>query len=544
MLTRKQIIANIEAMEKQGAQQGEIQEWLNTLPKPASTPVQPSVASQPVEQGGTQSFVSFPATGKEGYLTQAGKTIGNIPSSALSFAKNISESPKNIFESIKSIPQEFKNLVNESGGDTGKAIERTITEIPQTAYKMFVPQFAQSIISGDYQNAQKILAEDPVGQLAPLLLGAKAIAEKAGAGAQFNQAMETITKPVIAPTKAIGNLATKTISGASKFGVSQATGLNSQTISTALKNPQELGNAIKQGINREVIAGQVKVAIESRLRDLSETGKGYETMRQSGAIVKVPSDLISQTLKKFGLSLDKNGKIKSTVESRPISNSDKIALEGFVKTFGNKKNLSTNAFFNAREALTNLSKFEQGKTQIPQLIAKELRKAYDNAGKSQIKGLGTLDRIYSSERTLLNLIKKDYLEKNTVGGIKLKDNAINKISNTTGIGKDALLSRLEKLVPGIEKQIKLVKVIEDIENSGGQKVGTYARAAGIGAGAITLNPYLIVGSILSIPEIAVPLLRGVGYSASKIKSTMDVLGIPLKELNKLPDIITSGLAPK
>ena len=86
MLTREQIIANIEAMEKQGAQQGEIQEWLDTLPKPDSIPTHPDIAPQPVEQGGTQSFVSFPATGKEGYLTQAGKTIGNIPSSALSFA--------------------------------------------------------------------------------------------------------------------------------------------------------------------------------------------------------------------------------------------------------------------------------------------------------------------------------------------------------------------------------------------------------------------------------------------------------------------------
>lgn len=543
MLTREQIIANIEAMEKQGAQQGEIQEWLDTLPKPDSIPTQPDIVPQPVEQEGAP-FTLFPATGKEGYLEQAGKTIGNIPGSTLNFAKNIVEAPKNIFDSIKSIPQEFKNLVNDSGGDVGKAVEKTITEMPHTAYKMFMPQFARSIINGDYQGAQKVLAEDPVGQIAPLLLGAKAIAEKAGAGAQFNQVMETIAKPVIAPAKSIGSVAAKTISGSSKFVISQATGLNPQTISTTLKNPQELGNAIKQGINREVIAGQVKRAIESRLKDLSETGKGYEAMRQSGTMVKVPSDLISQTLKKFGLSLDKNGNIKSTIESRPISNADKIALEGFVKTFGNKKNLSTNAFFNAREALTNLSKFEQGKTQIPQLIAKELRKAYDNAGKSQIKGLGTLDKIYSSERTLLNLIKKDYLEKNTVGGIKLKDSAINKISNATGIGKDALLSRLEKLVPGIEKQIKLVKVIEDIENSGGQKVGTYARAAGIGAGAITLNPYLIVGSILSIPEIAVPLLRGVGYSAAKIKSTMDVLGIPLKELNKLPDTITSGLAPK
>jgi hypothetical protein len=543
MLTREQIIANIEAMEKQGAQQGEIQEWLDTLPKPDSIPTQPDIVPQPVEQEGAP-FTLFPATGKEGYLEQAGKTIGNIPGSTLNFAKNIVEAPKNIFDSIKSIPQEFKNLVNDSGGDVGKAVERTITEMPHTAYKMFMPQFARSIINGDYQGAQKVLAEDPVGQIAPLLLGAKAIAEKAGAGAQFNQVMETIAKPVIAPAKSIGSVAEKTISGSSKFVISQATGLNPQTISTTLKNPQELGNAIKQGINREVIAGQVKGAIESRLKDLSETGKGYEAMRQSGTMVKVPSDLISQTLKKFGLSLDKNGNIKSTIESRPISNADKIALEGFVKTFGNKKNLSTNAFFNAREALTNLSKFEQGKTQIPQLIAKELRKAYDNAGKSQIKGLGTLDKTYSSERTLLNLIKKDYLEKNTVGGIKLKDSAINKISNATGIGKDALLSRLEKLVPGIEKQIKLVKVIEDIENSGGQKVGTYARAAGIGAGAITLNPYLIVGSILSIPEIAVPLLRGVGYSAAKIKSTMDVLGIPLKELNKLPDTITSGLAPK
>lgn len=38
MLTREQIQANIEALEKQGASQSEIQEWLNSLPKQSSAP--------------------------------------------------------------------------------------------------------------------------------------------------------------------------------------------------------------------------------------------------------------------------------------------------------------------------------------------------------------------------------------------------------------------------------------------------------------------------------------------------------------------------
>jgi hypothetical protein len=137
-----------------------------------------------------------------------------------------------------------------------------------------------------------------------------------------------------------------------------------------------------------------------------------------------------------------------------------------------------------------------------------------------------LDDAYSKERNLLNVIKKDFLEKNTAtGGIKLKDSAINKIANATGAGKDQLLDRLEKLVPGIGRQIKMLKVIEDIEIAGGQKVGAYARAAFGGAGMITLNPTLIIGSIMSTPQIAVPLLKGIGFSTEKIARAIDALGL-------------------
>jgi endonuclease III len=499
------------------------------------------IAAQVEQQ---KSNALFPATGNEGYLAQTAKTIGNIPGSAFNFLKGIVETPKTIYENITSIPQEFKNLIGESNGDIGKAIERTITEMPNTAYKMFVPQFARSIISGDYQTAQKTLAEDPVGQIAPLLIGAKAMAEKAGVGAQFDKAIQVVAKPVISTAKSAQNAITSPIAGFSKFGVSQSTGLNPETISTAISQPQALGEAIKQGLSRQTTAEAVRSAVEDRLKDLSETGKGYDAIRQSQVLVNVPQNLIGKTLKKFGLDLDKKGKILKTAESRQISNADTAALEDFVKTFGNQKTLSPNAFFNARESLTNIAKFEQGKTNISQLIAKELRKAYDNAGKSQLTGLENLDKTYSVERTLLNQIKKDFIEKNTAGGIKLKDAAVNKIANAAGKGKDALLGRLEEIVPGITGQIKILKAIEDIEAAGGQKVGTYMRAGGVAAGAVTLNPYLIVGAILSTPQIAVPLLKGVGMTLPKIKSTMDVLGIPLKELNKMPETITNALVPK
>jgi len=494
----------------------------------------------------TQPFTLFPATGKEGYLSQAVKTLGNLPGSVLSFGKSIVEAPKNIATSFWDIqdklPQEFVSLVKESNGDISKAIERTVAEMHRVAYEGFVPQFLRSIIGGDYEKAQKAIAEDPVGQIMPLIIGVKIIADKAGVGAQFNKSMEMIAKPITAPASAIGSAMQKVISSVTKFGVSPATSLNPETISTAFNSPQELGKAIEGGLNRRVVGEQVKQAISARIDDLSDMGQGYSAIRGSEGEAKMTAGWIGNTLKENGwadkaIAVDKYGTARPAIKPTKlaiISMGEQNAIQKFMDVWGTKENITASEFLDGRAFLDKWAKWSTEATSEGQALFRHLRHDFNKIGTKQIEGLNQLDITYGGEKILLNQLKKDFIAKNSSGVVQLSDNAINKIANATGTGRDLILSRLENLIPGITEQIKLVKVMEDIDYAMGQKVGAYGRAVVAGGGVVMLNPALVIGSIIASPGIAVPLLRGLGLTVTKIKGILDVIGIPFQELNKLP----------
>jgi len=210
------------------------------------------------------------------------------------------------------------------------------------------------------------------------------------------------------------------------------------------------------------------------------------------------------------------------------------AIQKFMDVWGTKENITASEFLDGRAFLDKWAKWSTEATSEGQALFRHLRHDFNKIGTKQIEGLNQLDITYGGEKILLNQLKKDFIAKNSSGVVQLSDNAINKIANATGTGRDLILSRLENLIPGITEQIKLVKVMEDIDYAMGQKVGAYGRAVVAGGGVVMLNPALVIGSIIASPGIAVPLLRGLGLTVTKIKGILDVIGIPFQELNKLP----------
>jgi hypothetical protein len=103
----------------------------------------------------------------------------------------------------------------------------------------------------------------------------------------------------------------------------------------------------------------------------------------------------------------------------------------------------------------------------------------------------------------------------------LKNNAVSVISNMAGKGKENLLANMEKIIPGIGKDLDVLKAIEDIDKAKGQKVGTYLRGAAGGFALSGGNPLAaMLSAIGTSPQVAVPVLRGVSKTKTASKEAL------------------------
>jgi len=470
-----------------------------------TTTTNPTVSED--QKSAQQYGALFPAKTGESSLSAGLKATGNIPSSALNLAKGIGNAILHPIQTIKS-------LGNVAIGGIEKLIPGT--QAKEENFNQFASFLKERY--GSLENLQRTATNDPFGIGTDVLMLLQGGAGVLGKTAELNKALsataKVVTKPVGKVVEGVGNLVSKT----TKFGVSQATGLNPETISSIIKNPESFNPDLLKTTTRTDVAGTVKEAIDARLDNLSDIGSGYETIRQTPSIVTIPQGTVESVLEKYGIKVV-DGKVKSTAEAKPLTTADKTALEDFISVYGNEQQLSSNAFLNARSGLSQLSKYDAAKTGNLNVIARDLRGVYDNLGKGQIKGLAELDAKYAPEVKELNVIKKDYLQPDG----SFKDGAVNKIANLTGVGKDQVLGRLEKIVPGVTQRIKILKAAEDLERASGFKVGTYLRAPLVVGGVLTGNIPAILSAIVASPEIAVKLLRAYGYTSKTAQPIIKLL---------------------
>lgn len=446
------------------------------------------------------------------------KAIANTPKSAFNLAKDIGTAVINPIDTLKGISKVGAGAVEKL--IPGKqASEANFDQLGGYLKQRY----------GSLESLQKTATEDPFSFGADLLgviTGGASLVGKAGTvGKAIGTAGRITTSPV---TKTLEGTA-ETIKNTTRYGISQATGLSPESINQLLQNPSAF-----KGVTPEIraqTANAVKDALDMRIQELSDTGAGYQVIKETPGSVVIPEGTIQSVLDKYGVKLDAEGKITTSPESRPLSPGDKTALQSFLDNYGTQPVLSNNAFLNTREALSQLAKYDQTKTGLSTNIARELRAAYDAQGKAQIKGLKELDSAYAPEKQLLDSVKSKILAPDGT----LKDNAVSTIANLNGKGKEKLLERMKEIVPDIEQRVKVIKAVEDIENVRGQKVGTYARAGlqlgGLGLGITTGNIPLIIGAIMATPEIAVPLLRGAGLVGEKAKPILNAIKAAANDVN-------------
>lgn len=240
--------------------------------------------------------------------------------------------------------------------------------------------------------------------------------------------------------------------------------------------------------------------------------------------------------KEFGIQV-KKGKVIVTKESKATLNKAEVAkLQEFVDKFSDTDNMSSNAALNARKALDKLAKWDGvGKSAELDRVAKGLRRYYDSKAKAQIPGLKELDAEFAPKVSDLNKIRDEIIETSGEYKGQLKKNAISKLANLTGKGKERLLAELEKMRPGIGEEVKILKAVEGYALAKGNKVGAYGNAIGNTLGTVgiaTGQPWLMA-AFLAHPPIALNVIRGAGMVAKFGKGLIDRLTGKLKSGAKL-----------
>lgn len=492
---------------------------LQGLPPPP-TGQQGMTLDQVKQSSKPTSSAFFPSSPTDNFLVAGAKAVGNLPKSGFNLAESI-------WTSLSHPIQTSTGILKTIAGGTERGLDYAFNKNTQDENTQTFDAVASSLKSryGSFENLQKTATEDPIGFGADVLSVLEGGASLLGKGELVSNAVGKVGSTVTSPIAKTATAISDTAKGATKFGVSQATGLNPETISQILKNPEQFKN-----INPELrveTAQKVGEALDSRLHDLSDMGKGYNDIRSGTSPVTIPDNTVKNVLDKYGVKLDGEGKIITSPESRPLSPGDKTALQDFLDNYGGVTSHTPNSFLNTREALSNLAKYDSAKTGISTTISRDLRSEFDKLGKAQIPGLNSLDTAYAPERELLGQLKKDIFDAKG----ELKDTAISKIANLTGKGKEQVLERVKQIIPDVEQRVNLIKAVEDIQRASGLKVGTYVRSAALGGGLLTGNIPAIIGAIIAQPEIAVPLLKGAGYVGQKAAPVLEAIHTIASDVN-------------
>jgi len=343
----------------------------------------------------------------------------------------------------------------------------------------------------------------------------------------------SMVNPISGVTK-VASKAIGTASNIAKFGTAQAIGVKTDTVTNIIKNWDKLSKEQRLATDRMSLAEDFGKAIDTLDSSVKDSGAGYNKFRTRAGIVSTPENFLEDILTRgvdpanpksipFGLKVARDPEtgrmlVSSDTNSFTRNPSDIAAIQNFVDTWGNKLEMTPNEFLQMRSdadahAMAKFGK-DIGKNSAAELVGRDIQAKMNKFMRPQVKGLSEHDTLFAPDKKLFNQVKKDFL---TVGenGVEFKPGALNKIANATGKGKDILLQRMEHVAPGITERITLLKTVEDIESALDIKTGTYLKS-GLNFAAFTGNAPAIITAIISHPNIAVPLLRGLGWSKAKL----------------------------
>jgi len=524
-------------------------------------------SNAPDQQGSGGLAPWLPASPSDSPIEAGAKSLVNFIPSAINTGVGIIQSTADLPSELASIPDSWHSAVAAHGGDSAATFMDFVKSIPDATLQTIegiVPAIKPAL-KGDLTGVAAQIENNPVGNILPIVTavegGVRGLADKGVIPSSVPDALDTgisrTAQAVIKPIRTAASAVFGKIGDTARFGASQATGLNPQTLATVKENPSSFSKAAMSSTDRLSVARQVENGLQTRINDLSDTGKSYSPIRKSVAPVRVSPDFIDNLFtRNTGLSIQEAptpkavvsepgviqmeeppeeikppGKLVASPGSAVRDSGDVSRLQKIYNTYQplfQKGQMTQNEFLNLRSDLADAANYESknGKSAPVEAAAQRMRAQLNAEYRPQIPGLQTIDDSFSGQIDELKALKQGLIDKDG----NLTDAAINRIANAAGRGKDLLLQRLEQIVPGITKKIQIVSAIEDIEHTGGPKVGTYMRG-GIESGGLlgTMMGHPIAGitaivaAILTSPKMAVPILRAYGASAEVTAAVLSKL---------------------
>lgn len=492
-------------------------------------------------------------TGDE-FNPSLGGFAGNVVKSGANFIGNTADALLHPIRTVQDLGGTAVGALQELGGQ-----ENENTAKFDALKNYFVQKY------GGVENIERSLYQDPISVLSDLstifaggagaagaigklgtLAKAGEVADIAGTVGNTLSKASDFTNPLTPLAKGL-TLATTPIQKAATYGVSKAMGVGEDTARIVQENKAAItSEAIRNAdFTRIEVAKQVENAFQAKEAEFGDTGKAYEPIKQAGKVpegydniknvppsnaIPVASNFLEEQFRKVGNLEVKDGKILPTTTSK-LGKAELSKLQDVLDTFKptfQKGYISPEEYLTLRTRLAKAAFNDSGiKDAEVAKIAAGVRANLNTEYRSLIPGLEKVDNEYSQQATEIKDLRKGIFDKEG----NLLPAAINKIANAGGKGKDLLLEKLERILPGITKKIQIQKALEDIAAHDKPRVGTYTesalKAGGLLAGLSTGNIGLIAGSIalaiVGSPNIAVPLLKAFDFEKRLVAGVTEKL---------------------
>lgn len=443
---------------------------------------------------------------------------------------------------IKALPQSIQNPVEYGFGKLGEGVNYGLDMVPKT--------IGGAVSGVGYLAGQKGMQQ--VGQRISESIQSPEWAKVKEAALQL-PAIGAMTRTLTKVPMRLQQLATmpgeKMFQGAAKAVKAGASALKTggqELFSKAVLDKPIVKQLQKQAVKNKNItpALQGKLTIESvvpkALSTVDDIQKNADILRQNTVsyLKKLETDkvkagkspLLTPRIEKVDKLLNEFGIVRASkgimakgddVTKTPLTQSQ-LKQFGEVIQGMNKKQMTPSEFWNVRSKIGDIvGQLERKGELSPKLKAftDNLYHAWNEAGRNQIKGLAKRDIQLEKAITKLSPIKKLFYDKE--GGILPNEQISQALQATAGKGRARFeeLKNLEKVLPGIGKELKAIGLATQVEQKAGPLAGQYLRSflqGGAGVSGVSGNyPAAIALGLTSLATSPQNVARAIVGTAKK-----------------------------